>query len=273
MATLIIDWDDTNQRSAAVGTTLFHALLFLAFILMAMLPDEPEKFEETAIDVMLDFGTTEEGSGEVEPETVGAQATPAESTPAPVEPVSETVAASESVVTQTTESTVAAQETAEPEPEPEQVEPQRTLNKQLANVLKKETFEQTPTETSGDPGASEGASDNVIGNRGQEHGNPDGKAAIGGPNDGTSFNLSGRKLLKVGIIKSTVQQSGRIVVDIIVDRKGNVIRAQPGARGTTITNQSLLQKAREAALKTKFSTNSRAAEEQKGSITFEIILN
>ena len=48
------------------------------------------------------------------------------------------------------------------------------------------------------------------------------------------------------------EAEGKVVVHIIVDQLGNVIFAKPGEKGTTTQNKQLLDRAKEAALKTKY---------------------
>ncbi|MFN5347783.1 MAG: SPOR domain-containing protein [Bacteroidota bacterium] len=91
-----------------------------------------------------------------------------------------------------------------------------------------------------------------------------------------SANLTGRNIRILPKLNEQYQEEGRIVLDISVDTKGNVVLAEGPARGSTTTNTSLLQKAKEIAYKTKFSeieapTDTEVAF-QKGtiSITFTI---
>jgi hypothetical protein len=58
------------------------------------------------------------------------------------------------------------------------------------------------------------------------------------------------------------------VVAIRVNRQGKVTYAAAGAKGTTISEQSLWQQAEAAALLTVFSSNQDAPEEQRGFITY-----
>ena len=74
-------------------------------------------------------------------------------------------------------------------------------------------------------------------------------------------------------ISDNSQEEGKVVVDIIVDNTGKVVRATPGARGSTTTSSILYEKAQKAALATKFNANPNAAQEQKGQMTFIFILN
>ena len=65
-----------------------------------------------------------------------------------------------------------------------------------------------------------------------------------------------------------VQESGKVVVKIKVDREGTVVEAQPGADGTNLTNKTAWEAAKKAALKTQFNVNSDAPEFQYGTITY-----
>ena len=100
---------------------------------------------------------------------------------------------------------------------------------------------------------------------GQPKGNTD-KGAVGGtPN----AHLQGRSV--VGVIPRPTyetQASGKVVVNIIVNQMGEVINAQAGADGTTVTNKDLWTAARKAALKTRFNVSADAPASQQGSITY-----
>ena len=77
--------------------------------------------------------------------------------------------------------------------------------------------------------------------------------------NGTEFNLS--------------EYEGKVVVIITVDKKGNVISAIPGAKGSTTLNKELLKRAKTAALKTKFNAKSSAPNNQQGKIIYYFNLN
>ena len=79
-------------------------------------------------------------------------------------------------------------------------------------------------------------------------------------------------MLKQPEVIDRSQETGKVVVTITVDRNGNVIKAIPGARGSTTTSANLYSKAAQAAMKAKFDMNPGAAEEQYGSITFIFIV-
>lgn len=65
-----------------------------------------------------------------------------------------------------------------------------------------------------------------------------------------------------------VQNSGKVVVDIRVDNYGNVQKAVAGAEGTTVTDKTLWQAARKAALGAHFNMSAEAPPLQQGTITY-----
>ena len=69
----------------------------------------------------------------------------------------------------------------------------------------------------------------------------------------------------------TSQEQGKVVVTIWVNQYGKVIKAVDGAKGTTISDLGLRARAKEAALKAKFSADPNAPDVQKGTITYNFI--
>lgn len=65
-----------------------------------------------------------------------------------------------------------------------------------------------------------------------------------------------------------VQNSGIVVVDIWVDNYGTVQRAVAGAEGTTVTDKTLWNEARKAALEAHFNMDANAEPMQHGTITY-----
>lgn len=91
---------------------------------------------------------------------------------------------------------------------------------------------------------------------------------------GNSFSLAGRSL--VGSLPEpnyNVQDEGTVVVEIVVDKNGRVIAATPKLKGSTTQNPQLWKVAKEAALKARFNTDSKASEKQIGSITYHFRLD
>lgn len=100
---------------------------------------------------------------------------------------------------------------------------------------------------------------------GQAEGNTDKGRSNGKPN----AHVRGRNI--VGNVPRPVyniQESGTVVVDIWVDNYGNVVKAVPGGDGTTVTNTTLWNAARKAAMETHFNMNADAPSMQEGTITY-----
>lgn len=119
----------------------------------------------------------------------------------------------------------------------------------------------TGTESQGEAGGD--------GNQGK----PDGQIGAnnykgGGEGNGIDWSLSGRSVIALPQPNKGIQSAGKVVVEIIVDREGNVISALPGAKGSTTMDSRLLEAAKKAAIKAKFNVSTSAAERQKGTVTY-----
>ena len=86
--------------------------------------------------------------------------------------------------------------------------------------------------------------------------------------------LKNRKHKDLPIPKSSIQEEGKVIVSIKVDRYGNVIWAKAGLeRGSTITDRGLWLRAEAAAKNSKFTQDLNAPLEQPGTITYHFVLN
>jgi len=108
------------------------------------------------------------------------------------------------------------------------------------------------------------------GDKGSVTGDPkaSGYYGNGGSGSGGNYQLGDRKALTRPKPIFDCNETGKVVVSITVDKSGNVISAQPGRPGTTNSLACLLQRAKEAALKTKFSPDSEAPTKQVGKIIY-----
>mgnify|MGYP003623217421 CR=1 FL=1 len=119
------------------------------------------------------------------------------------------------------------------------------------------------------------------GSRGNTHGtgtqgSPAGNGSTGkvsGVGGMGTYDLGGRGVGSGGLKLPSynVDDYGTVVVDIIVDPKGNVIEATIG-RGTNTTNATLRNESLRAARQTKFSVVN-TSNNQKGTITYKFNLN
>lgn len=99
-------------------------------------------------------------------------------------------------------------------------------------------------------------------------GQADGNTRSGRTDGRPNAHVQGRKV--VGNLPKPeykVQESGIVVVDIVVDIYGNVVEAVPGGEGTTVLNKELYAAARNAAMESHF-TQSTQTPRQKGTITY-----
>jgi periplasmic protein TonB len=125
---------------------------------------------------------------------------------------------------------------------------------------------------------SEGT-DKVPGDKGMPTGDPNGRSytgistgsgggngnGIGNGQGDLNYNLSGRSMLPL-IVTDNSQKGGVVVVAITVDRNGNVIEANYSVAGSTTNDDYLVDLAVHAAYQAKFSDANIA--EQRGSMTF-----
>ncbi|MDL2282853.1 energy transducer TonB, partial [Parabacteroides sp. OttesenSCG-928-G06] len=116
-------------------------------------------------------------------------------------------------------------------------------------------------------GTSQGTAAEGAGNQGNPFGNSD-QGANEGVGGWGSFDLKGRSFGAGGLQRPSYNANveGKIVIDIVVDPRGNVIDARTG-KGTTIENASLRKSAEEAARRTKFNAI-QGLDNQSGTITY-----
>jgi TonB family protein len=297
-----------EHRRGIIGTTLFHLILIVFFILYKgfstplPLPDEE--------GIFVNFGMEESGSGAVEP-TESATTPVEEEAKQPEESIEEVqpetvpeevpTEAKEEILTQETEEAPevdAAEQKRKTEEEAERkrIEEERRREQERIAELKRieeqrirDSVEQAKREeqarilqeriskqmAKGDENSQSTSDGNTggTGNQGDVNGDPNaGNYTGSGKGEGVSFSLAGRNYLTLPEPEYMKQESGYIVVEVIVDRTGNVVDAIPGKKGTTITDNKLMEAARKAALKAKFDTKADAPPRQTGTITYHFVL-
>ena len=90
--------------------------------------------------------------------------------------------------------------------------------------------------------------------------------------NGLSSSLIGRTPVSLPLPEYNVQVEGTVVVEVTVNRDGDVISATPGVRGTTILHEQILDSARRAAERAKFNAALDAPAYQRGTITYNFRL-
>lgn len=274
-----------KKKSFTLTTLLLSALLLLLFYIGLTYLDPPI---ENGIAV--NFGTMDYGSGPVqpkekvrsEPEQVKTEELP-EPEPEQVQP--EPVAPPEpveKVVTQDNEETIRINQQKEAKRKAQEAERKARAEaeriareKQQAEERKRKEQEAKKKSLDaliGGIGKSDGKTtgsegdDNKPGDKGQPDGDPYATSYYGAPGgSGTGgYGLNGRSLVSKGKVQQECNEDGRVVVRIVVDRNGKVIKATPGVKGTTNNAPCLLDPARKTAFLHKWNLDSNAPSQQIG---------
>jgi hypothetical protein len=143
--------------------------------------------------------------------------------------------------------------------------PSKNTLKAFDNLLKGDTSDGKPI----------GDGDDVQeGLKGNENGDSVSKKYYGNTNKSgdPNYNLAGRAALTKPKEQPNCEEEGIVVVSIEVDKKGKVIRAVSGVKGTTNSANCLLKPAREAALKTTWNADPNSPSKQKGTIIYQFSL-
>ena len=121
--------------------------------------------------------------------------------------------------------------------------------------------------------SSEGNSSEGIGEQGSANGlkDIDRYDGNGGSGGGPAYDLGGRGAKSISSPSKDFSEEGKIVVDIWVDKEGRVQRTEIG-KGTTITNSAMRTSALQAAKSSIFNKDEKAADLQKGTITYTFII-
>lgn len=294
--------ENTNRPLALILTFGTHGILFLFLFLFYITTPVPPYPEGGGSGLGVNFGTSDDGFGSEQPEKLlplNLKETENEE-----KAVHKKAAKADEFETQETEASVALKknekknekkvnEREKKEDIAENKETKEVKAEKKRDVDKKTLFKgssdnnsksEGETHGSGDQGKKEGnpgskyhwGSGDGKGNgdgKGDGKGNGDGdgkgnkKGTKAGKDNGVSFNLKGRKAEGLPLPDYNDDDEGKVVIDVIVDREGNVTQATEG-KGTTTSSMVLKNAAKRAAKKAKFSKNPDAAEFQKGSITY-----
>jgi TonB family protein len=250
-----------DKRNALIIAALFHLLLTVLFMFFGLKEPNPLPKDE-GVAIALDFGFSETGSGNNPSSTqVSPQPTPnPEPQPQEVVQPTPTPTPTQPATVQETSPVEAPVEETPPVEELPTEEP-RQVNENLKSALTN-AFTKTGGGSEGD------GDDNEQGNKGKPEGG-EGRGALG--NGAGSWELAGRSLVKASRIEDT-KEEGIVVLDIWVDRSGNVVRSSVNFQESNTTSSYLINIAREAAKKYKYNPQANAAAEQKGKMTFTFIL-
>ena len=235
---------------------MVHALVVLVLFLLAFRTPLPLPGEE---GVEVDLGMMDQGLGNILPEKPAI--------PMAAQHQQQQNKSKEDIVTQNDDEAPAIEKPKNTKPKQETKpveEPKPTVNQ-------KALFK-------GSNNPQAGGSEGITGQPGDQ-GKPNGLAGIkkydgnGGKGNGTGYDLGGRGAKSLHHPDDEFSEEGKIVVDIWVNRNGQVVRAEVATKGTDIINNAMRQKAIQAAKRSTFASDPDAPEEQHGTITYTFVIN
>ena len=287
-----------QKHSARLTTVIMLLLILLLFIVGPGYMDPPLEY-----GVAVNFGTTDTGSGAIQPKKpLASQSTPV-SEPV-VEPVkaappvesSEPAAAEEVLTSEDLESiaikkaeaetaklkadadakvkaeaeaTAKAQAEAKAKADAEaKAEAERLKKEADIKAKKKQELDALMGGIGADDGTDTGSEgdDDTPGDKGQLNGDPYAPSYFGSPgsgNGGVGYGLNGRGRPSKTKVIPDCDEEGKVVVEIHVNQNGNVVKAIPGKRGTT-GDICLYEAAKKTALTHKWPADSKAPAKQIG---------
>ncbi len=245
----------------AISGGIHVVLVVLFYLLTAYAISDPPPGDMTVEMAMADYGMTDRASGDTESEV------PSEN----IEEVEEENVSQTNPVTNSNNKPIETQDnssvstpsgkdgnkTTEQENKPK-------LDNALNNILN-----QINNNKGG--GGSDGDDEDGVGNKGNEEGNIDGKGVFGGK-DGNGWELSGRGMIGEPKLNEKPTEEGRVVLDIYVDKNGNVISTARNYNASNTSSDYLFKLAEKAAKTAKFTVNANAPSSQKGKMTFNFKL-
>jgi hypothetical protein len=272
-----------ERNSAKITTLLAIILVLLLFVAGPLAVDPPEEY-----GVAVNFGNSDFGKGNVQPKKpVKSQPKVVEELPQPEASKPEPTKAAEAkeeVLTQDNAEAIAIKKQKEAEARAKAIaeakakaEADRIAKEKREQEEKKKKLDALIGGVSKSDGAETGSegNDNSAGDKGQLDGNPYAPSYFGGQGSGSGgvgYGLNGRGSASFKRLKQDCNESGMVIVKIVVNKSGNVIDATPGVRGTTNTAQCLLEPAKKIALSHKWPADSKAPSRQIGfvSVNFKL---
>ncbi|MCP4052859.1 MAG: energy transducer TonB [Mesoflavibacter sp.] len=277
-----------ERNSAKITALIVLILLLLLFVVGPQYMDPPIEY-----GVSVNFGNSAVGSGNVQPdkpvksEDLNINKQPQEEQAQ--EETQEEAAAftnetSEEVITQESEEAIAIKKQKEAEAKAKAEAERKAKEKAAAEEKKRQEEAKKKAKldammgglnnSDGESSGSEG-NDNQAGDKGQLNGDPYAPSYFGDPGTGSGgvgYGLNGRGKPTKQIYQQDCNEAGLVVVRIEVDQNGNVVKAEPGAKGTKNTAQCLLEPARKIALSHKWKADPKAPIRQVGfvSINFKL---
>jgi len=256
--------NDKKDRNRALATTLsVHTVLLIFFFFFGLTYQDPPP--EYGIPVS--FGNSLDGAGDDAAAPEGSEAQSA----AAAESSESDVVTQDLVDAPSVSSTKAKEDKkSEVKPEAKPVAEAPKASKELSNRLNSK-FGKTGG-TAGATGSGQGSASGG-GDQGAPNGSGNGNGTGGSGNSG-NYQLGNRSALERPKPRYDCEGEGIVVVRVYVDRSGTVTRADgQGQKGSTTSEECLIRRAQEAALKTRWQGDPSALELQVGSIRYSFQRN
>jgi TonB family protein len=253
----------TNDKAIALtGTIIAHLALLFLFLVFGMETSKPAGEE----GLLVNFGNINEAAGLFEPE--GVRLNPAESVP----PEKTAERQPEEMITQDMEKSISiTKKNVDSKAEQKRITEERVNQEQdlKAAEIRKQTASVFARSKSGNS-ESQGTAASGFGNQGSTNGSTSStNMSSGGGRGYGNFSLSGRSINGfLPLPNYSIQEEGIVVVQIIVNPKGNVISAAISLQGTNTDNSTLRSAALNAAKQARFNTI-QGNENQGGTITYQ----
>ena len=251
-----------EEKKSFTITTIIFVILFVLFFYLGLTSLDPPPENGIAIN----FGTTEFGNGDIQP-TEAIQSAPKATA------AKQATASNDNVLSQDIEEAVVMKEA-------KKVQPTKQVAKEEVKEKPKENPKPSKSTTDAlsslingpkSDGTAKGGegNDDKPGDKGSLNGNPYANTYYGsgsGSGTGSGWGLNGRKISSRGKEVQKCNEFGTVVVQITVNRNGNVIAAKY-TKGTTNTNPCLIEPALATARKYKWQPDPNAPATQIGFIT------
>lgn len=272
--------DTIHKRKSFTITSILMALILLLLFFVGMTYMDPPIEGGIAVN----FGTSDVGSGNVQPKKPVASA-PKNTAPPPV-PTPPQPEIKDEVITQDNQEAPVIEEKPKETPKPKVDKPKELPKEQAVEEATPDPTPDASTTNALDALINGPKNDGVQqqgqgegggpGDQGDPNGDPDASSYYGtgtGLDGDGNYQLGGRKALGKPKRVQECNEAGTVVVSIEVDRSGKVIKATPGVRGTTNNSRCLLDPAKAAALATKFNADAKAPSKQIGKIVYRFSLS
>lgn len=264
--------EENNYPKAFAATGIIVAVIMaLCYFIVFEVPAKPV---EGTGGILVNYGTSPEGMGtdytSTEEPSVAEKANHQQPTKVTTAPPTEQKTSEE-----TTDKKILTQNNEDaPEVASNDKKASKTVSTEATKTVAKPTINQNALykgKSNGGTGAGDGTT-NTPGNQG----NPNGSTLTNnyngnGSGNGGNVGLGNRSFISRPKIDDRQRQAGYVYVECIVDKNGNISQVNIG-RGTTITDDALIERCINAVKNSKVTPDDNAPDQQRVRIPFKFVL-